>query len=77
MEPEKKYYSISGAAQFLGGVSNYTVEAWLSQGKLRRVKIGRRTMVGEGELLAFISRCNPGDTATAPVETEQKCGGDR
>ncbi len=46
----EKLYSIEEAAQRLGGLSKYTIEAWLSQGKLRRTKIGSRTMIRESEL---------------------------
>lgn len=53
MEPEK-LYSIPDAAKFLGGISKWTVHAWLSQGRLRRVKVGSRTMIRGSELLKFV-----------------------
>jgi excisionase family DNA binding protein len=34
----------------LGGLSKYTIHAWLSSGKLRRTKVGSRTMIRESEL---------------------------
>lgn len=34
----------------LGGISEWTVRAWLSQGRLRRTKVGRRTMLKKDEL---------------------------
>jgi hypothetical protein len=46
--------SIGAAAYFLGGISPSTIRNWLSQGKLTRIKIGSRTMVRKGELLAMI-----------------------
>ena len=49
-----KLYSVPEAAKFLGGISKWTVHAWLSQGKLRRTKIGARTMIRESELQRFI-----------------------
>ncbi|SRR6266849_2830887 len=49
-----KLRSIESAAEFLGGISAWTVRAWLSQGKLSRVKIGSRTMVRESELQRVI-----------------------
>ena len=51
--------SIEQAAQRLGGISKWTVHAWLSKGKLRRTKVGSRTMIRERDLEAFIAGCNP------------------
>lgn len=42
--------SIDEAARRLGGLSKYTIQAWLSSGKLRRTKVGSRTMIRESEL---------------------------
>jgi excisionase family DNA binding protein len=42
--------SVEEAARALGGISKWTVHAWLSQGKLRRTKVGGRTMIRESEL---------------------------
>jgi excisionase family DNA binding protein len=42
--------SVKEAAVLLGGISKYTVEAWLSQGKLQRTKVGGRTMIRRSEL---------------------------
>jgi excisionase family DNA binding protein len=53
MESEK-LYSVPDAARFLGGISKWTVHAWLSQGRLQRVKIGSRTMIRESELTKVI-----------------------
>ena len=46
--------AIEGAAKRLGGVSRWTIAAWLSSGKLRRTKVGRRTMIRESELQKVI-----------------------
>jgi excisionase family DNA binding protein len=46
-----KLYSIKDAAQQLGGLSPGTIKVWLSQGKLQRTKVGRRTMIAESELM--------------------------
>ena len=43
-------FSVEEAARRLGGVSKWTVHAWLSQGKLLRTKVGGRTMIRESEL---------------------------
>ena len=37
--------SVEEAARKLGGLSKYTIHAWLSSGKLRRTKVGSRTMI--------------------------------
>ena len=42
--------SIDEAARRLGGLSKYTIQAWLSSGKLKRTKLGSRTMIRESEL---------------------------
>jgi excisionase family DNA binding protein len=46
--------SVDEAARRLGGLSKYTIHAWLSSGKLRRTKVGSRTMIRESELLRVI-----------------------
>jgi len=47
-------FSIEEAARKLGGLSKYTIHAWLSSGKLRRTKVGSRTMIRESELQRVI-----------------------
>lgn len=42
--------SIEEVARKLGGLSKYTIHAWLSKGKLQRTKVGSRTMIRESEL---------------------------
>lgn len=37
-------------------VSHWTISAWLSQGKLKRVKAGGRTLIAKAELEAFLIR---------------------
>jgi excisionase family DNA binding protein len=54
-----KLYNVEGAAAFLGGISKWTVHAWLAKGKLRRTKVGARTMIRECDLQAFLASCNP------------------
>jgi excisionase family DNA binding protein len=46
--------SVEEAARKLGGISKWTVHAWLSKGKLRRTKVGARTMIRESELQRVI-----------------------
>jgi excisionase family DNA binding protein len=47
--------SVEEAARLLGGVSKWTIHAWLAKGKLRRTKVGSRTMIRESELLKVIN----------------------
>jgi excisionase family DNA binding protein len=47
-------YSIEEVARKLGGISKYTIEGWLAKGKMRRTKVGRRTMISESEVERFI-----------------------
>jgi excisionase family DNA binding protein len=46
--------SIDEAGRRLGGISRWTVASWLRTGKLRRTKVGRRTMIRESELQKVI-----------------------
>jgi excisionase family DNA binding protein len=46
--------SVEETARRLGGLSKYTIHAWLSQGKLQRTKVGSRTMIRESELQRVI-----------------------
>ena len=46
--------SVEEAARRLGGISKWTLYAWLSQGRLRRTKVGSRTMIAESELQKVI-----------------------
>jgi excisionase family DNA binding protein len=43
-------------------VSPWTVSAWLSQGKLHRVKAGGRTLIAKADLEAFLRRGNPSES---------------
>jgi excisionase family DNA binding protein len=53
-------------------VSHWTVSAWLSQGKLKRVKAGGRTLIAKTDLEAFLTRSdsktlrNQGEGQTQP-----------
>lgn len=46
--------SVEEAARLLGGLSKWTIYAWLSQGKLHRTKVGRRTMLRQSELARIV-----------------------
>jgi len=51
--------SVEQAAERLGGVSRWSVYTWMSQGRLRKTKIGSRVMIAETDLQAFVAACNP------------------
>ncbi len=44
-------------------VSPWTVSAWLSQGKLRRVKAGGRTLIAKADLERFLRRSGEPESA--------------
>jgi excisionase family DNA binding protein len=46
--------SVEEAARRLGGLSKWTIHAWLSSGRLQRTKVGGRTMIRESELSKVI-----------------------
>jgi len=46
--------SVEEAARRLGGISKWTLHAWLSRGRLQRTKVGSRTMIAESELQKVI-----------------------
>jgi excisionase family DNA binding protein len=56
-------YSVKEAAQRLGGISPWTIHAWLSKGRLQRTKVGGRTMIRESELAKII---DDGGKSAAP-----------
>ena len=49
-----KLLSIDEVAKQLGGLSRWTIVAWLRDGRLCRTKVGRRTMIRESELRRVI-----------------------
>ena len=57
---------VSEVSKRLGGISKWTVYAWLSQGKLRRTKVGGRTMIRESELAKVI---RDGETPSSPEKS--------
>lgn len=49
-----KLHSVKSAAEFVGGISPWTIRTWFSRGVLRRTKVGGRVMVRESELQKVI-----------------------
>lgn len=47
-------YSVDSAAKALGGISPMTIRAWLRTGRLRRTKVGSRTMIRESALREMV-----------------------
>ena len=56
--------SVDEAARKLGGLSKHTINSWLSSGKLKRTKVGSRTMIRESELERII---DDGGKSPAPI----------
>ncbi len=46
----ERLLTVDEAARALGGISKFTIHAWLSSGKLQRTKVGSRTMIRECDL---------------------------
>ena len=49
-------YSVADAARMLGGVSKFTIYAWMSRGLLERTRVGGRVMVRESSLLKLLEQ---------------------
>jgi excisionase family DNA binding protein len=56
--PLEMLYSVADAARILGGVSKFTIYAWMSRGLLERTRVGGRVMVRESSLVKLLERCN-------------------
>jgi hypothetical protein len=65
MEPDK-LYDVPSTAGEMGRVSPWAVWKWLQNGRLKRTKVGSRTMVRGSDIQAFIDACNA-DPTPAPV----------
>jgi excisionase family DNA binding protein len=59
--------SVEEAARRLGGISKWTIHAWLSQGRLQRTKVGGCTMIRESELSKVVE-----DGGKSPSPPRQK-----
>ena len=60
--------SVNEAARRLGGISKWTIHAWLSQGRMQRTKVGGRTMIRESELARVIE---DGGKSAGPHRSEK------
>jgi excisionase family DNA binding protein len=52
---DDKLVSVEEFAKHLGGLSKWTVYAWLSQKRISRTKVGSRTMIRLSEARKVIS----------------------
>ncbi len=50
---EDPLLSIDESAKYLGGISPWTIRSYLSSGRLKRTKVGRRTMIRTSQLDLF------------------------
>jgi hypothetical protein len=60
--------SIPEFARRCGGLSNWTICSYLSQGKLERIKIGGRTMIAASQLARIIK---PGAKSKSPRQAHK------
>ena len=63
-------YSVEEAARKLGGVSKFTIYAWMSRGVLERTRVGGRVMVRESSLLKLLQ-------GSERQSSKRKSGGSR
>jgi excisionase family DNA binding protein len=49
-------FSVSEAARMLGGVSRFTIYAWMNRGLLERTRVGGRVMVRESSLVKLLQQ---------------------
>jgi excisionase family DNA binding protein len=49
--------SVEEAAKRLGGISVWTVRAWIQQGRIEKTKVGDRVMVTSSALERFLESC--------------------
>lgn len=54
----ERLIDIKDAARKLGGLSVWTLRAWVRDGKLKRTKVGRRVMFRESDLESFVRSQN-------------------
>jgi excisionase family DNA binding protein len=56
MEPDDLLHDLQGTGRRLGGIGRTTVYGLIGAGELKAIKIGRRTLVPESEIRAYIDR---------------------
>jgi hypothetical protein len=63
---------VEGAARWLGGVSRWSLYAWVNQGRLRKTKVGTRVMFKIRHLEEFVDSCNKAEARVEAHETNRK-----
>jgi excisionase family DNA binding protein len=71
-EKVEQLYSVEAAAEKLGGISKWTIYSYLSSGKLKRTKVGARTMIRESELMRLIHDETPAEAAERNIAAVNK-----
>jgi excisionase family DNA binding protein len=61
----EQYYTVKEVAERFK-VSRQSVYDWISEGRLRAVKVGNRTRIPQSALEAFVQQIEPGE----PLEAE-------
>ena len=54
----ERLINIKAASRKLGGLSVWTLRAWVRDGKLKQTKVGRRIMFRESDLESFVRSQN-------------------
>ena len=57
-------HSVPDAARMLGGISKFTIYAWMRRGLLERTRVGGRVMVRESSLLKLLEQSDKQGTAS-------------
>jgi excisionase family DNA binding protein len=74
-QPARPYLTVPEAAVYLSASSRQRVDDLLSQGRLTRVKDGRRTLVARSELDAYLAGAPTGRVAHAlPSRAQTRMG---
>ena len=63
----EQYYTVREVAERFK-VSRQSVYDWISEGRLRAVKIGNRTRIPESALEEFVRRVQPGEQLDAEID---------
>ena len=71
-EKMEQLYSVEAAAEKLGRISKWTIYSYLSSGKLKRTKVGGRTMIRESELMRLIHDETPAEAAERNIEAANR-----
>ena len=69
----KPLWSVEKAAELLG-LSPWTLRAYIRDGRLRPVRLGRRVLLEESELERFVARSKSGGTVTQNDATPNSTG---